>query len=133
MGVGSGRWTMDEANLHPSSNVYRPSAASTLLALLRKEKIMNRQVYISSVLALVVVLSTAGARANPSWADMVSDTAGNQSAHFSTTLASGQAREPMTAVGSGFAYQGRLLDGGSPATGTYDLRFTLFDAATGGN
>src|SRR5437868_1204899 len=26
-----------------------------------------------------------------------------------------------------FTYQGRLNDGPSPATGTYDLRFTLFD------
>jgi hypothetical protein len=35
-------------------------------------------------------------------------------------------------VGSAFTYQGRLVDAGSPANGPYDLRFTLFDAATGG-
>lgn len=35
-------------------------------------------------------------------------------------------------VGSAFTYQGRLTDGGNPANGSYDLRFTLFDAASGG-
>ena len=32
-----------------------------------------------------------------------------------------------------FTYQGRLADAGAPATGNYDLRFTLHDAATAGN
>lgn len=41
------------------------------------------------------------------------------------------------AVGAGaqplaISYQGVLEDGGAPAEGTYDLRFTLYDAATGG-
>lgn len=35
--------------------------------------------------------------------------------------------------GSAFTYQGRLMDGGLPATGSYDLRLTLFDTATNGN
>src|SRR4051812_44420265 len=39
--------------------------------------------------------------------------------------------KPLTPTGNGFTYQGKLLDGGSPATGNYDLRFTLFDALTG--
>ena len=34
---------------------------------------------------------------------------------------------------SGFNYQGRLTDGGSPANGNYDLQFALFDAADGNN
>src|SRR5262245_57144893 len=34
-------------------------------------------------------------------------------------------------LGSSFTYQGRLNDGGSPATGNYDLQFTLFDAPAG--
>jgi hypothetical protein len=37
------------------------------------------------------------------------------------------------AAGSAFTYQGRLGDQGQPAQGTYDLRFTLCDAGTGGN
>ena len=40
---------------------------------------------------------------------------------------------PSLAIGSGFTYQGRLVIGGNPASGNYDLVFTLFDAATGGN
>jgi hypothetical protein len=35
-------------------------------------------------------------------------------------------------VGTTFTYQGRLTDAGNPASGPYDLRFTLFDAASGG-
>src|ERR1043166_5291807 len=31
-----------------------------------------------------------------------------------------------------FSYQGRLNDSGSPASGTYDLRFTIFDALASG-
>jgi len=39
---------------------------------------------------------------------------------------------PDAPVGTTFTYQGRLTDGGIAANGTYDLRFRLFDAATGG-
>jgi len=35
--------------------------------------------------------------------------------------------------GTTFTYQGRLNDGGSPATGTYDLRFILYNAEAGGS
>lgn len=35
-------------------------------------------------------------------------------------------------VGTSFTYQGRLMDEGSPAAGSYDLQFALFDAAAGG-
>ena len=34
---------------------------------------------------------------------------------------------------SGFTYQGRLTDGGSPANDSYDLRFILYDAEVGGS
>ena len=36
------------------------------------------------------------------------------------------------AQSTAFTYQGQLKDGGSPAGGLYDLRFKLFDAASGG-
>ena len=36
-------------------------------------------------------------------------------------------------LGTAFTYQGRLTDGANPATGGYDLRFTVYDAATNGN
>jgi len=35
------------------------------------------------------------------------------------------------AQGTAFTFQGRLNDGGSPATGSYDLRFTLHDSLAG--
>src|SRR5262249_50376206 len=35
-------------------------------------------------------------------------------------------------LGSMFSYQGRLTDDGAPATGSYDLQFTLFGAQSGG-
>jgi len=37
--------------------------------------------------------------------------------------------EPSTA----FSYQGQLRENGAPRTGLYDMRFTLFDAASGGS
>jgi len=36
----------------------------------------------------------------------------------------------LAPVGSGFTYQGRLEDGGSPADGSYDFQFKLYDAAS---
>ena len=37
------------------------------------------------------------------------------------------------AQGTAFSYQGRLNDGGSPANGSYDLTFALFDASSAGS
>ena len=36
-------------------------------------------------------------------------------------------------LGTAFTYQGRLADGGTPANGSYDLTFTLYDDASGSN
>ena len=36
------------------------------------------------------------------------------------------------ATGTGFTYQGKLSDGGAPASGSYDFEFKLFDALSGG-
>lgn len=36
-------------------------------------------------------------------------------------------------MGTGFTYQGRLVDGNSPAAGIYDFQFSLFDAASFGS
>ena len=35
-------------------------------------------------------------------------------------------------LGTAFTYQGRLSDGGSLASGSYDLKFSLYDADLGG-
>jgi trimeric autotransporter adhesin len=45
-------------------------------------------------------------------------------------LAGGVTAQPL---GTAFTYQGRLVDAGSPAAGTYDLQFILMDAASGGS
>src|SRR2546426_10939112 len=37
-----------------------------------------------------------------------------------------------SAQSTAFTYQGRLNDGVSPATGIYDLKFTIYDALSGG-
>jgi len=44
--------------------------------------------------------------------------------------ASGQSIEAV--VGTGFTYQGRLVDDNNPANGSYDIQFMLFDAAAAG-
>ena len=36
------------------------------------------------------------------------------------------------AQGTAFTYQGRLNDGANPASGIYDLRFTIYDAVNNG-
>src|SRR2546423_119330 len=36
-------------------------------------------------------------------------------------------------LGSAFSYQGRLLESGAPANGSYDLQFALFFTETGGS
>lgn len=35
--------------------------------------------------------------------------------------------------GTAFTYQGQLTDNGTPANGSYDLRFTIYDGLSGGN
>jgi len=42
------------------------------------------------------------------------------------------AQPAVLAQGTTFTYQGRLNDGAAPADGSYDLKFDLFDAASGG-
>jgi hypothetical protein len=39
----------------------------------------------------------------------------------------------LAPVGTGFTYQGRLVDNNQPANGTYDFEFRLFDASAAGN
>jgi hypothetical protein len=48
------------------------------------------------------------------------------------TIAAGAAvSSAQTPIDTGWTYQGRLTTGGTPATGSYDLRFTLFSDAVG--
>jgi len=39
----------------------------------------------------------------------------------------------LLAQGTAFNYQGRLDADGAPANGSFDLRFAIYDAASGGN
>ena len=39
----------------------------------------------------------------------------------------------LVTLGTGFTFQGRLTDAGSPANGVYDLNFYLYDAGAGGS
>lgn len=39
----------------------------------------------------------------------------------------------LSAQSTAFTYQGQLHDTGAPASGSYDLRFTIYDAVTGGS
>ena len=41
--------------------------------------------------------------------------------------------DALVALTTGFTFQGRLTDGGSPANGVYDLNFYLYDALAGGS
>jgi hypothetical protein len=45
---------------------------------------------------------------------------------FALTLLAGV--HPVSAQGTAFAYQGKLNDGGAPASGAYDLRFAIYDS-----
>jgi hypothetical protein len=47
--------------------------------------------------------------------------------------AAAQQTQPEAALGTAFTYQGRLNDAGSPANGSYDFLFILYDAALGGS
>jgi hypothetical protein len=49
------------------------------------------------------------------------------------TLVTAVSASTLPAQTTSFTYQGKLNDGGSPANGTYDLQFRLFDALVGGN
>src|SRR5437588_4950935 len=40
---------------------------------------------------------------------------------------------PLTLAGSGFTYQGQLIQSGSPANGQYDFAFSLYDDPSVGN
>jgi hypothetical protein len=47
--------------------------------------------------------------------------------------ATGSQQQDLVALGNSFTFQGRLTDAGSPANGTYDFVFYLYDALSGGN
>src|SRR5262245_47194716 len=59
-----------------------------------------------------------------------------RSRHFATlgiVLGAAVASSAQTPVGTAFTYQGKLKSNGSPANGSFDMNFQLYDAATAGN
>src|SRR5262245_48347752 len=55
---------------------------------------------------------------------------------FTTALlfaACAAAASAQTPLGTAFTYQGKLESNGNPASGSHDMRFTLYDAPSGGN
>ena len=48
---------------------------------------------------------------------------------FGCLIAGGVVADPL---GSGFTYQGQLVQNGAPADGSFDFRFSLYSAANGG-
>ncbi|HNQ87805.1 MAG TPA: hypothetical protein PKM73_04135 [Verrucomicrobiota bacterium] len=52
--------------------------------------------------------------------------------HFAMVIAALAGGQPGLAQGTAFTYQGLLNDGLAPATGVYDLQFTLWSAASSG-
>jgi hypothetical protein len=52
---------------------------------------------------------------------------------FGVVLAVLFATNSTFAQTTSFSYQGKLTDGGNPASGTYDLQFALFDSLSGGS
>ena len=84
----------------------------------------NRKVWPILVLVVVAVLGLAGVIL-----------AGNQdNANLSLAVQDGLSPAAV-ALGPGFAFQGQLADedSGAPLAGPCDLRFGLYDAATGGS
>src|SRR2546423_13341162 len=54
------------------------------------------------------------------------------SLYFLAAVLCFSAASSVFAQGTAFTYQGRLLDGSGPANGRYDLRFSIYDAVSGG-
>lgn len=96
---------------------------------------MNRKLFITmQVILLTLVGSVLVVSANSASTDKEAQ---NATANAPVVIQGEGGRitttNPLVPVDSGFTYQGRLIDGGVPANGTYSIAFTLYDAATGGN
>ncbi len=77
-----------------------------------------------------------GTNANGAWSlyvrDNVAADSGSINGGWSITF--GPPASPITPLDAGLSYQGRLTDAsGNPASGTADMRFSLWDAATSDN
>ncbi len=83
---------------------------------------------LSALVALALLTSFSG-KASPGMSLLDFEPA---AASAQSQSGKGSEAAPQAPTGSGFTYQGRLLDGTGPANGNYDLKVSLFDASTGG-
>lgn len=92
---------------------------------------MNRKMFL---IAQVVLLTLLGGVVVVSARSSNAD-AGNKynTAPVAVQGSANSPGRPLVPTTSGFTYQGRLLDGSTPANGSFDFTFTLYDAASGGN
>lgn len=95
---------------------------------------MNRNLY--SILAILIFgvligsLVAANAQARPA---SPGDNFSSAPTDTRTQEQRNEPSSPLAAVGTGFSYQGRLVQAGNPVSGQYDFIFKLYDAVTGGN
>ncbi len=92
---------------------------------------MKRKLYLVIVINVLVFATFVAAVSAGTQPSGVLRSIPSQSGLVGTAPQTAQA--PQAPEGSGFTYQGRLKDGNNPANGSYDLQFTLYDAASGGN
>ena len=102
---------------------------------------MKRKVFIiAQVVVLVVTLVMAGNWAGRATRDLEhlghSDLLGGSAASPASaaplTIEPKAPLTPLTPAGTGFTYQGSLKSAGSPANGSYDFQFSLYDAPSAG-
>src|SRR5207253_3407445 len=89
------------------------------------ENKMNRKLFVVMQIVLLALVGSA-----------VGTAAGRLDStprHAQHSLGMASNASPLTPVGSGFTYQGRRLDCGNPANGSYDFQIILYDALVGGN
>jgi hypothetical protein len=84
-----------------------PSISFLHIDLERSKNMNHRLVILSSLVVFALLLCASGATAEGS--------------------APNAPASPQAALGTAFTYQGRLDQSGSPASGTYDFRFRLYD------
>jgi hypothetical protein len=89
-------------------------------------------------LLLVVPLALAMALGGLAWiaaspGDLASLLVGEEADAQGLAVTQAAPFSPTTPTGGGFTYQGRLTSSGSPTSGQYDLRFSLFSDLTAGS
>jgi hypothetical protein len=103
---------------------------------------MKHNVSLTLVMGLLVLglavaavgsVSLAGAAGHAQVPPKGTSSPGSPAGQPAAKQAGNPPQAPLSTSDTGFTYQGRLTQSGSPSNGQSDLQFTLFDAASGGN